>query len=117
MGVGAQTCLPSRSTQICSTPTLGVNTKNMLDRFSIHQINALIFFAISQKFYCRKEAWAIEKLLIKKEKRKKELRKNGQVSKISKTMGTQMPALKTKRRKKEMNKIAHVFLQGYVSKF
>ena len=40
LGVGANTCLPSRSTQKCSTPTLGVNTKNMLDRFSIHQINA-----------------------------------------------------------------------------
>ena len=81
----------------------------MLDRFSIHQINALIFFAISQKFYCRKEAWAIEKLLIKKEKRKKELRKNGQVSKISKTMGTQMPA------RKKMNKITHVLLQMFPS--
>ena len=47
-----------------------------------------VLVAISQKFYCRKEAWAIEKLLIKKEKRKKELRKNGQVSEIFKTMGT-----------------------------
>jgi hypothetical protein len=33
------------------------------------------------------------------------------VSKISKTMGTQM--LAWKKEKKEMNKIAHVFLQGY----
>jgi hypothetical protein len=35
--------------------------------------------------------------------------KNGQVSEISKTMGTQMPAMKKKR--KMMNKIAHDFLQ------
>ena len=33
----------------------------------------------------------MQKLFIKKE-RKKELRKNGQVSEISKTMGTQMSA-------------------------
>ena len=38
--VGVDICLPSRSTQKCSTPTLGVNIKNMLVRFSIHQINA-----------------------------------------------------------------------------
>ena len=37
---------------------------------------------ISQKFCCRKEAWAMQKLFIKKEK--EELRKNGQVSEISK---------------------------------
>jgi hypothetical protein len=42
--------------------------------------------AISQKFYCRKEAWAMQKLFIKKEL------KNGQVSEISKIMGTQMSA-------------------------
>ena len=29
-GVGARTCLPFRSTQKCSTPTLGVNTKTCL---------------------------------------------------------------------------------------
>jgi hypothetical protein len=46
------------------------------------------------------------------QKRGKVLRKNGQVSKISKTMGTQMPAIKKekerkKKRKKEMKKIVH----------
>ena len=35
-GVGVKTCFSSRSTKKCSTPTLGVNTKNKLDRFSIH---------------------------------------------------------------------------------
>jgi hypothetical protein len=45
---------------------------------------------------------AMQKLFIKK----KRIGKNGQVSKISKTIGTQMPAWK----KEEMNKIAHVFL-------
>jgi hypothetical protein len=38
----------------------------MLDMFFIHQINAP---AISQKFCCRKEAWAMQKLFIKKKKR------------------------------------------------
>ena len=54
-----------------------------------------VLVAISQKFYCRKEAWAMQKLFIRKkkrEKRKKKLRKNGQVFEISKKMGTQMPA-------------------------
>jgi hypothetical protein len=45
---------------------------------------------------------AMQKLFIKK----KRIGKNGQVSKISKTIGTQMAAWK----KEEMNKIAHVFL-------
>ena len=63
-------CFPSRSTQKCSTPTLGVNTKNMLVRFPIHQINAQVLVAISQKFCCRKEAWAMQKLFIKKMMRK-----------------------------------------------
>ena len=46
-----------------------------------------VLVAISRKFCCRKEAWSMQKLLIKKEK-KEELRKNGQVSEISKTIGT-----------------------------
>ena len=48
-----------------------------------------VLVAISQKFCCRKEAWGYAKVIHKKgKKRKKELRKNGQVSEISKTMGT-----------------------------
>jgi hypothetical protein len=43
-----------------------------------------VFIAISQKFYYRKEARAMQKLFIKKRK----LRKNGQVSEIFKIMGT-----------------------------
>ena len=67
-----------------------------------------VLVAISQKFYCRKEALGYAKVI-----HKKKMRKNGQVSEISKIMGTQMPA-----RKKEMNKIAHVLLQSifWVSK-
>ena len=49
----------------------------------------------------------MKKLFIKNEK-KEGWEKNGQVSEISKTMGTQMPAWE----KKEMNKIAHVLLQS-----
>ena len=49
----------------------------------------------------------------KKTKEKKvEKEKNGQVSKISKIMGTQMPAWK-KRKKEEMNKIAPILSQKY----
>ena len=47
--------------------------------------------------------------------KKRSIEKIGQVSKISKTMGTQMPTWK-KRKGKKMNKIAHVFLQKF-SKF
>ena len=39
-----------------------------------------------------KEAWAMQKLFIKEKKKK--YWKNGQVSKISKPMGTQMSAMK-----------------------
>ena len=42
-----------------------------------------VFVAISQKFCCREQAWAMQNLIRKKEK-------NGQVSEVSKTMGTQM---------------------------
>ena len=59
----------------------------MLDRFSIHQINAQSFLLISlSKFCCRKEAWGYAKVIYKK--REKRIEKNGQVSEISKTMGT-----------------------------
>ena len=48
-----------------------------------------VLIAISQKFCCRKEACDYAKVIYKKKrKRKKELRKNGQVSEIFKTMGT-----------------------------
>ena len=52
-----------------------------------------------------KEAWGYAKVIHEK----KRVLNNGQVSKISKTIGTQMPAWK----KREMNKIPHVFLQKY----
>ena len=50
-----------------------------------------VLVAISQGFVAEKRHGAMQKLFIKKEK-KKEMRKNGQVSVIFKTMGTQMPA-------------------------
>jgi CRISPR/Cas system-associated exonuclease Cas4 (RecB family) len=43
----------------------------MFDRF-FHQINAPSSFAISQIFYCKKEAWAMQELFIKKKKKKRE---------------------------------------------
>jgi hypothetical protein len=52
-----------------------------------------VLVAISLKFYYRKEEWGYAKVIHKKRrKKKKELRKNGQVSEIFKTMGTQMLA-------------------------
>jgi len=76
LGVGAKTCLPFRSIQKYSTPTLGVNTKNMLVRFPL-KINAPSSLNYLSKFYYRKEAWGYTKVINKKEKRKKELlRKN-----------------------------------------
>jgi len=43
-----------------------------------------ILVAISQNFCCRKETWVYAKVIHKKEEKKKELRKNGQVSELSK---------------------------------
>ena len=62
-----------------------------------------------KKFCCRKEAWAMQKLFIKikKEKRKERIEKNGQVSEVSKQWVLRCPPEK----RKEMNKIAYVFLQ------
>ena len=45
-----------------------------------------VLVTISQKFCCRKEAWGYAKVIYKK--REKRIEKNGQVSEISKTMGT-----------------------------
>jgi hypothetical protein len=47
-----------------------------------------IFVAISQKFCCRKEKWGYAKVIQKKQRKKEEISKKGQVSEISKTMDT-----------------------------
>jgi hypothetical protein len=47
-----------------------------------------VLVAISQKFCYKKVVWGYAKVI--HEKQKKELRKNGQLSEISKIMGTQM---------------------------
>ena len=52
--------------------------------------------SLLKSFNYRKEAWAMQELFIKKEK-KRVLKKNGQVSEISKIMGTQIPAIKKER--------------------
>jgi hypothetical protein len=84
LGVGGKTCLSFRSTQKYFTPTLSMNTKNMLDRFSIHQMHSpKVLVAISQKFCCREETWVMQKLFIKKSEKI-----DTKVSKILKTMGT-----------------------------
>ena len=56
----------------------------MLDRFFIHQINALSFVAEKRHGLCKSYS--------KKEKeKKKKVEKNGQMSEICKTMETHMP--------------------------
>ena len=47
-----------------------------------------VLFTISQSFVAEKRHGAMQKLFIKKREKKKKLRKNRQVSEISKTMGT-----------------------------
>ena len=62
----------------------------MLDRFSIHQINAPTSCCYLSKVLLQKEAWGYAKVIHKKEKKgKKELKKmDTKVSEIFKTMGT-----------------------------
>ena len=47
-----------------------------------------VLVAISQGFVAKKRHGAMQKLFIKKRKKKRDLRKNGQVSEISKTIVT-----------------------------
>ena len=111
-GVGAKTCFPSRSTQKCSTPRLGVNTKNMLDRFSIHQINAPSSCYYLSKLCCRKEAWGYAKVIHKKEKKgKKELKKWTQ--KCPRYLKQQV--LRCPPKKREKNKIAPALQQMFLN--
>jgi hypothetical protein len=81
----------------CFTPTLGEDTKR-----SLLEINAPSSCkCLSLKFFNLQERgmWLCKK---------KSIEKNGQVSEISKTMSTQMPAMKkSRRKKKEMKKTAH----------
>ena len=57
-----------------------------------------IIVAISQKFCCsQKKHEAMQKLFMKRRKKKKSVEKNGQVSEIYKIMGTPMPAWKKRK--------------------
>jgi hypothetical protein len=88
-GARRKTCLPSRSTQKCSTPTLGVNTKKFVRFFSPPNKCSKVLVAISQSFVAEKRHGAMQKLFIKiRKKRKKEVEKNGPVPEISKIIGT-----------------------------
>ena len=68
---------------------------------------------LSKRFCCRKEACDYAKVIQKKER---VLKKMDKCPRYLKQWVLRCPP-KKKRRKKEMNKIAHVFLQGYVLKF
>ena len=74
-GVGAKHAIPFRSTQKYFTPTIGENTKNMPYRIST-QINAPKFLLMSlESFVAEKKHVAMQKLFIKKEKKKKRWKK------------------------------------------
>jgi len=62
-----------------------VNTKNYFIGFPPNKCSK-VFVAITQKFCCRKEAWAMQKLFIKKEE-KKRIKKIGQLSETLKNNG------------------------------
>ena len=66
--------MPSRSTQKCSTPTLGVNNKNMIDWFLIHQINAPSSCCYLSKVLLQKRDMGYAKVIHKKRKKKKKRR-------------------------------------------
>jgi hypothetical protein len=57
---------------------LGINPPNKCSKFLCHL----------SLFCCRKEIRGYAKVIHKKRRKKEELRKNGRVSKIFKTMGT-----------------------------
>jgi hypothetical protein len=73
----ATTCPPFISTQKCSTPTLGVNTKNMLDRFFIYpdtpnSLNKCFkFFYYYLSKFCHKRGMGLCKNYLKKERERK----------------------------------------------
>ena len=71
-----------------------------------------VLVTISQKFIAEKRHGLCKSYLLKKEE--KSIEKNGQVPKILKQWVLRCPPEK-KREKKEMNKIAHVFLQLFPS--
>ena len=65
----------------------------------MHQISAPKFLLLSLKsFFAEKKHWAMQKLFIKKEEKRKKRddKKYRQVSEISKIMGTEMPAWEKK---------------------
>ena len=66
-----------------------------------------------EKFQLQKRGMGYARVIHKKQEKNRVLKKNGQVSEISKIMGTQMPAIK----KREMNWIAHDFFAKMFSKF
>ena len=69
-----------------------------------------VLVAISQKFCCRKEAWALQKLFMKK--RKKGWEKMDKCPRYLKQWILRCPP--RKKRKEKLNKITHVFLQSCI---
>ena len=64
-----KTCLPSRSTQKCFTPTLGVNIKTCSIGFPSTQNKCSKFLLISLSKFCYiKETWSYAKVIHKKKR-------------------------------------------------
>ena len=101
-GVGAKTCLPSRSTQKCSTPTLGVNPKTCLLGFS----STKVLIDLSQSFIVEKRHGALQMLFKskKKKRKKRDWEKMDKYPRYLKQWVLRCPPEK----RKEMNKIAPV---------
>ena len=68
-----------------STPTWGIDTKNMIVRINAPNSCKCLSWKVS---IAKKEACAMPKLFIKERKKEKRIEKNGQVFEILKTMGT-----------------------------
>jgi hypothetical protein len=70
----------------------------------------MILLLSLKSFVAENRHVAMQKLFMKKDEERKNIRKNGQCSKYLKQWVLRCPS--KKRREKEMNKIAHVFLQS-----
>jgi hypothetical protein len=62
-----RTCTPY-SLKKCFTPTLGENTNNISYRLPLKKCSKFLCY-LSNIFCCRREAWAMQKLFMKKKEK------------------------------------------------
>ena len=70
-----------------------------------------VLVVISQKFCYRKEAWAMQKLFIKRKKEREKKRSWEKIDKCLRYLKQWVLWCPHEKREKEMDNIAHVFLQ------